>query len=113
MRPHDSISNLDLRGSGKKISGGIHSNLPFVAIAVNGEEWSLSIAYSEKLSDKEQQPGGKPYRVQFLGSVRMGHTGDAAGVFRILHVLKAIVRWGQHIYEPQFMKHVYARYNKR
>ncbi|KAL8916477.1 MAG: hypothetical protein Q9172_006287 [Xanthocarpia lactea] len=96
----------------KRYLEGYTLDLPFVAIAVNGEDWSLSIAHSEKLSDKEQQLGGKPYRVQFLGSVRMGHTGDAAGVFRILHVLKAIVRWGQEIYEPQFMKHVYARYKK-
>lgn len=85
-------------------------DLPIPAIAIENDHWSFSIAHAIKISPTEQTPGGKPYRVQFFGPVEIGSTKDAAGVFKILHVLKAIVRWGLEVYEPQFMKHVFARY---
>ncbi|KAL9014826.1 MAG: hypothetical protein Q9173_000534 [Seirophora scorigena] len=89
---------------------GYSLGLPIPAIAIEGHYWSLWIAYAFKIASKDQKVGGKPYRVQFFGPVNIGSTEDAMGVFKILHVLKAIVRWGLEVYEPQFMKHVFARY---
>ncbi|KAL9034752.1 MAG: hypothetical protein Q9180_005234 [Flavoplaca navasiana] len=86
-------------------------DLPFPAIAVSDHHWDLWIAYAEGISVKQQQ-GGKPYRVRFLGPIEMGHTGNATGVFRILYVLKAIVRWGLEVYEPEFMENVFKRYSE-
>ena len=86
-------------------------DLPFPAIAVSNHQWDFWIAYAEKLSVKQQQ-GGKSYRVRFLGPIDMGHTRNATGVFRILHVLKAIVRWGLEVYEPDFMENVFKRYSE-
>lgn len=88
-------------------------DLPIPAIAIEGDRWKFWIAYSVKLAKKDHQPGGKPYRVQFLGPVAIGSTENAMGVFKIFHVLKAIVSWGLEVYEPQFMKHVFARYKKK
>ncbi|KAL8886626.1 MAG: hypothetical protein Q9215_005699 [Flavoplaca cf. flavocitrina] len=86
-------------------------DLPFPAIAVSNHQWDFWIAYAEELSVKQQQ-GGKSYRVRFLGPIDMGHTRNATGVFRILHVLKAIVRWGLEVYEPDFMENVFKRYSE-
>ncbi|KAL8830036.1 MAG: hypothetical protein Q9170_005917 [Blastenia crenularia] len=92
---------------------GYSAGLPILSIAIENDHWYLWIAYSVKLAAKDQLPGGKRYRVQFLGPVGMGYTGDAMGVFKIFHVLKAIVRWGLEVYEPRFMKHVFARYKNK
>ncbi|KAL8957965.1 MAG: hypothetical protein Q9193_004887, partial [Seirophora villosa] len=85
-------------------------DLPFPLVAISGEYWSLWIAYSEEIPPSQRQPGGKSYQIQCLGPKQMGHTANATGVFTILHVLKAIVRWGLEVYEPAFMEHVYQRY---
>ena len=96
----------------KRHREGYTLDLPLPLIAISEEYWEFWIAYSEEVPINQRQPGGKPYRVQFLGPKPMGYTGDATGVFKILHVLKAIVRWGLEIYEPAFMEHVFGRYNQ-
>ncbi|KAL9051955.1 MAG: hypothetical protein Q9206_004498 [Seirophora lacunosa] len=85
-------------------------DLPFPLIAISEDYWELWIAYSEEIPLSQRQPGGKSYQIQCLGPQHMGHTANATGVFTILHVLKAIVRWGLEVYEPAFMEHVYQRY---
>lgn len=92
----------------KRYREGYTLDLPFQLIAISEEYWEFWIAYSEEVPINQRQPGGKPYRVQFLGPKPMGYTGDATGVFKILHVLKAIVRWGLEVYEPA----VFDRYNR-
>ncbi|KAL8749567.1 MAG: hypothetical protein Q9184_006755 [Pyrenodesmia sp. 2 TL-2023] len=94
----------------KRSLEGYGLDLPIPAIATYGDHWKFWIAYMVKTPAKDQKLGEKPYSVQFLGPVGMGSTENAMGVFKIMHVLKAIVRWGLEVYEPQFMKHVFARY---
>lgn len=96
----------------KRSLEGYGLDLPIPAIATYGDHWKFWIAYMVKTHAKDQRPGKKPYSVQFLGPVNMGSTENAMGVFKILHVLKAIVRWGFEVYEPQFMKHIFARYKQ-
>ncbi|KAI4129620.1 MAG: hypothetical protein LQ341_006546 [Variospora aurantia] len=91
----------------KRRQEGYATDLPFPAIAVDGDHWDLWIAYS---ADIDAKKGGKGYRVQFLGPIAMGNTCNAFGVFKILHVLKAIVRWGLEVYDPHFKANVLARF---
>ena len=94
-------------GYEKQSLEGYSMKLPIPAIAIYGDQWLLWIAYAIKIA---QVPGGKPYRVQFIGPVDMGNTRNAMGVFKILHVLKAMVRWGLEVFEPHFQTDVLARY---
>ncbi|KAL9030031.1 MAG: hypothetical protein Q9196_001805 [Gyalolechia fulgens] len=97
----------------KRSLEGYSMDFPIPAIAIYGDEWKLWIAYSVTLPANDRRPGGKSYRVQFIGPVDMGNTCNAMGVFKILHVLKAIVRWGLKVFEPQFQKNVLARYRNK
>ncbi|KAL8953875.1 MAG: hypothetical protein Q9222_000288 [Ikaeria aurantiellina] len=96
----------------KRHREGYALNLPFPLIAISEDYWQLWIAFSEEIPLNQQQLGGKSYQIQCLGPVPIGYTGNATGVFKILHVLKAIVRWGLEVYEPQFMEHVFRRYEQ-
>ena len=84
--------------------------IPVLAITVDGDHWQLWIACSVKVPKKEQR--GKTYRVQFTGPMDTGDTLSREGVFRILHVLKAVVQWGFEVYEPNYFRKVFARYKK-
>ncbi|KAL8917571.1 MAG: hypothetical protein Q9208_007854 [Pyrenodesmia sp. 3 TL-2023] len=94
----------------KRTIEGYPTEVPVPAIAIYGDLWHLWIAYCIKVSAKEKQPGGKAYRVQFLGPIPMGSTEDVEGVFRILYFLKKLVKWGFDVYEPRYLKKVLARY---
>ncbi|KAL8989208.1 MAG: hypothetical protein Q9177_001856 [Variospora cf. flavescens] len=95
----------------KRSLEGYNLNLPIPVIAIERDHWSFWIAYWVETPAKDG--GKKAYRVKFLGPVPMGSTDSAFGVFKILHVLKAIVRWGFEIYEPEFQKHIYAKYQNK
>ncbi|KAI4121631.1 MAG: hypothetical protein LQ338_006257 [Usnochroma carphineum] len=89
---------------------GYPMDIPVPAIAIYGHYWMLWIAFSMEIKKKEK---GKPYRVQFCGPVEMGDTLNLEGVFKILHVLKAVVQWGVHVYEPEYFQKVVAKYRKK
>lgn len=88
-------------------------HIPIPVIAIYGDQWKFWIAYSIKVPAKQRQQGGKPYRVQFAGPKDMGNTWSIEGVFRILHVLKALVRWGVDVYEPEYFMKVLGKYGKK
>lgn len=91
----------------KRMQEGYAMDLPIPVIAIEGDHWNFWIAYSENIEAKK---GGKGYRVQLAGPVAMGDTTNAFGVFKILHTLKAIVRWGLEVYDPFFQTNVLARF---
>ena len=87
-------------------------DIPVPAIAIYGDQWYFWIARSRGLSAKERAPKGKNYRVDLLGPMPMGNTFGAAGVFQILHVLEAVVRWGLDVYKPDYYEKVLAKYKE-
>ncbi|KAL9000629.1 MAG: hypothetical protein Q9188_005629 [Gyalolechia gomerana] len=92
----------------KRYIEGYPMDIAVPAITVYEEAWKLWIVCS--VSQTNHKPGHKPYRVQFLGPVNMGSTADVVGAFRILHILKAIAKWGLEVYNPAFLKNVLAKY---
>ncbi|KAL9593262.1 MAG: hypothetical protein Q9179_005990 [Wetmoreana sp. 5 TL-2023] len=97
----------------KRHREGYPMDIPVPAIAIQSDQWKFWIAYSIMVPAKERKHGRKPYRVQFVGPVDMGNTWSIEGVFKILHVLKAVVRWGFNVYEPEYFDKVLAKYEKK
>ncbi|KAL8824032.1 MAG: hypothetical protein Q9170_008271 [Blastenia crenularia] len=96
----------------KRFLEGYPMDVPIPAVAIYEDSWKLHIAYSIKLTGKDKVEGGRPYRVEFLGLVNIGNTDSMEGVFKILHMMKALVKWGFEVYEPQYLKKVLARHKK-
>ncbi|KAL9593981.1 MAG: hypothetical protein Q9219_007277 [cf. Caloplaca sp. 3 TL-2023] len=91
---------------------GYPMDIPIPAMIIDGDEWAFHIAYSIQIPKKMRTQGGKSFEVQFVGPVKMGNTGEIQGIFKILHVLKAVVRWGLEVYEPEYFKKVLDKYKK-
>ncbi|KAL8826270.1 MAG: hypothetical protein Q9170_007468 [Blastenia crenularia] len=97
----------------KRSREGYPIDIPVPAVAVYEDSWQLWIAYSIKLTGKEKVTGGKPYRIKFLGPVQIGNTSSTEGVFRILHIMAAIVKWGFEVYKLEYLTKVLAKYMKK
>ncbi|KAL8676763.1 MAG: hypothetical protein Q9186_006744 [Xanthomendoza sp. 1 TL-2023] len=94
----------------KRAQEGYPMDVPVVAIAIDGDYWDLWIAYSVKVPESQRLEDGKAYQVRLAGPESMGDTRSIKGIFRILHVLKAMARWGVDVYEPQYLMKVLAKY---
>ncbi|KAL8766225.1 MAG: hypothetical protein Q9209_006939 [Squamulea sp. 1 TL-2023] len=88
-------------------------DIPVPAIVVDRDSWMLWLAYSVQVPVEERNSAGKTYRVQFAGPKDMGSTQSIEGIFRILHVLKAIVKWGHDVYEPSYLQKILAKYRQK
>ncbi|KAL8936683.1 MAG: hypothetical protein Q9216_004809 [Gyalolechia sp. 2 TL-2023] len=93
----------------KRWQEGWRMDLPVPAIAIYEDHWALWIAYAVKV---KQGGNNKAFMVQFAGPWEIGHTMHVAGVFRILHVLQAIAKWGLEVYLSAFRKDVLAKIKK-
>ncbi|KAL8730496.1 MAG: hypothetical protein Q9166_004024 [cf. Caloplaca sp. 2 TL-2023] len=93
----------------KRCQEGYPMDIPVPAIVVDRDYWMIWLAYSVKVPVEERNSHGKTYRVQFAGPKDIGNTKSIEGIFRILHVLKAIVRWGTNVYEPSYFEKVLAK----
>ncbi|KAL8855415.1 MAG: hypothetical protein Q9178_007940 [Gyalolechia marmorata] len=96
----------------KRSREGYPIEVPIPAVAIYGDEWHLWIAYAAKVNPKERRKNGKAYRVQFLGPIIMGSTYGHAEVYKIFHVLKAVIKWGLEVYQRDYVEKVFAKYIK-
>ncbi|KAI4289697.1 MAG: hypothetical protein L6R35_001025 [Caloplaca aegaea] len=96
----------------KRHREGYPMTVPIPSVAIYGDYWQLSIAFAVVVPAKDRRKDAKPYRVQFLGPIEMGNTCSVDGVFRILHFLKALVKWSFEIYEPVYLMKVLAMANR-
>lgn len=69
-----------LRGSGD-------AEVPLIAVVVETGRWSLYVAYANG-----------PGEVVLVGPEGIGSTAEEDGVFRVLHVLEGLARWGSKEY---------------
>ncbi len=96
----------------KRSREGYPVEVPIPAVAIYGDEWHLWIAYAAKVPPKQRRKNGKAYQVQFLGPIIMGSTYGHAEVYKIFHVLKAVIKWGLDVYQRDYVEKVFEKYNK-
>ncbi|KAL8938592.1 MAG: hypothetical protein Q9211_003134 [Gyalolechia sp. 1 TL-2023] len=97
----------------KRFREGYPMDVPIPAVAIYGDDWHLWIAYATKVPAKQRRKDGKAYQVQFLGPIIMGNTYGHAAVYKIFHVLKAVIQWGLEVYQRDYVEKVVARYKKK
>ncbi|KAL8762710.1 MAG: hypothetical protein Q9184_001334 [Pyrenodesmia sp. 2 TL-2023] len=96
----------------KRDREGYPMDIPVPAMVIDGDEWTFYIAYAVNIPKKERMKNGKSFKVKFIGPVKIGNTMEIQGIFRILHVLKAVVRWGLEVYKPQYFSKVLKKYKR-
>ncbi|KAL8992724.1 MAG: hypothetical protein Q9169_006887 [Polycauliona sp. 2 TL-2023] len=94
----------------KRAIEGYPTNIPMPSIEIYKDAWHVYLAYAMFVPEDQRPDNGKNYRVQFAGPVAMGDTASIEGIFRIFHVLKAIVRWGTDVYGPEYFEKILAIY---
>ena len=88
-------------------------NVPIPSITIDGDIWQLYIAYATEDPKKTGVPRGKAFRAKFIGPVDIGDTKSIKGIFKILHITKAIVRWGIEVYKPEYFEKVMKIYRQK
>ena len=80
-----------------------------VALLVDGKIWNMYVVSCE--SGKSNTPTlGSDYRLRLAGLKMITDTTSIVGVFQIMHVVKAIYKWGLEVYKPWWKEHVLKRY---
>ena len=100
-QPRDPLIQLAVwvaAGYNKNLQAGYETIMPVPAISVDGDSWTLWIAYWQRGS------------IVFLGPTIMGTTLNALGVFQILSTLEAIADWGLKAYKPWFGRAVLRKH---
>lgn len=69
----------------KRHREGYPMEVPAIAIVVEKDVWTIWIAVTVLTNPRN-------FRVQFIGPSSIGDTTSAGGIFKILHVLKAVAK---------------------
>ena len=88
---------------------GYPMDMPTVAILVDGDIWNMYVVFCES-GTLNTLTLGRDYRLRFAGPKIIGDTTSIVGVFQIMHVIKAIYKWGLEVYKPWWKEHVLKRY---
>lgn len=75
--------------------------MPVFAIEIEEDTWNLYIAYATR---------SPPNHLVFMGPESMGDTKSHQGVFKILHVLAGLAKWGNTEYRAWFEREVFQRH---
>ncbi|KAL8707171.1 MAG: hypothetical protein Q9220_007756 [cf. Caloplaca sp. 1 TL-2023] len=97
----------------KRDTEGYPMDIPIPAIIIDGDEWAIYIACSLKVPMKKGTQNGKGFEIRILGPVRMGNTQQIRGIFKIIYMLKAVVKWGLEVYEPKYFMKVFGKYKRK
>ncbi|KAL8919430.1 MAG: hypothetical protein Q9208_006808 [Pyrenodesmia sp. 3 TL-2023] len=97
----------------KRFREGYPMGLPIPAVAIYEDDWYLWIACAIIVPAAQRQKSGKAYRVQFMGPILIGSTYGHAGVYKIFHILKAVIMWGLKVYQPEYVEKVLAKYKSK
>ncbi|KAL8904758.1 MAG: hypothetical protein Q9207_003052 [Kuettlingeria erythrocarpa] len=97
----------------KRFREGYPMDVPIPAVAIYGDTWHLWLAFAISLSTSEKQKAGKAYRVQFIGPVVIGSTHSYIGVYKIIHIMKAVIKWGLTVYQRDYVERILATYKKK